>query len=51
MAGPIYSRVGYLPGRRRTENEWNWAVEGYQSLGETPMVKILNRSPHGFRKE
>jgi D-psicose/D-tagatose/L-ribulose 3-epimerase len=35
MAGPIYSRVGYLPGRRRTENEWNWAVEGYQSLGET----------------
>jgi D-psicose/D-tagatose/L-ribulose 3-epimerase len=35
IAGPVYSPVGYLPGRRRTTDEWNWAVEGYQSLGET----------------
>lgn len=35
MAGPIYSPVGYLPGRRRTEDEWKWAVEGYQLLGDT----------------
>jgi D-psicose/D-tagatose/L-ribulose 3-epimerase len=34
LAGPLYSPVGYLPGRRRTDDEWKWAVEGYQSLGE-----------------
>jgi D-psicose/D-tagatose/L-ribulose 3-epimerase len=33
MAGPLYSPVGYLPGRRRTTDEWKWAVECYQSLG------------------
>jgi D-psicose/D-tagatose/L-ribulose 3-epimerase len=32
LAGPLYSPVGYLPGRRRTEDEWKWAVEGYQSV-------------------
>jgi D-psicose/D-tagatose/L-ribulose 3-epimerase len=35
VAGPLYSPVGYLPGRRRTTDEWKWAVEGFQSLGET----------------
>ena len=35
MAGPIYSPVGYLPGRRRTADEWKWAVEGHQQLGDT----------------
>jgi D-psicose/D-tagatose/L-ribulose 3-epimerase len=35
VAGPLYSAVGYLPGRRRTPDEWKWAVEGHQSLGET----------------
>jgi D-psicose/D-tagatose/L-ribulose 3-epimerase len=35
IAGPLYSPVGYLPGRRRTEDEWNRAVECYQSLGDT----------------
>ena len=35
IAGPVYSPVGYLPGRRRTTQEWNWAVEGYQSIGDT----------------
>ena len=33
IAGPLYSPVGYLPGRRRTEDEWKWAVEAYQELG------------------
>ncbi len=33
IAGPLYSPVGYLPGRRRTKEEWKWAVEGYQELG------------------
>jgi D-psicose/D-tagatose/L-ribulose 3-epimerase len=35
LAGPLYSPVGYLPGRRRTADEWKWAVEGFQALGDT----------------
>lgn len=35
LAGPLYSPVGYLPGRRRTPDEWKRAVECYQSLGAT----------------
>jgi D-psicose/D-tagatose/L-ribulose 3-epimerase len=35
VCGPLYSPVGYLPGRRRTDDEWKWAVEGFQSLGDT----------------
>lgn len=35
LAGPLYSPVGFLPGRRRTADEWKRAVEGHQSLGET----------------
>ncbi len=33
LAGPLYSPVGYLPGRRRTSEEWTHAVEGYRELG------------------
>ena len=50
IAGPIYSPVGYLPGRRRTADEWKHAVECYQSLGDvsarhavTLAVEPLNR--------
>ena len=32
MGGPLYSPVGYLPGRRRTADEWKWAVEGYITM-------------------
>lgn len=35
IAGPLYSPVGFLPGRRRTADEWHWAIECYQSLGPT----------------
>lgn len=35
LAGPLYCPVGYLPGRRRTPDEWRWAVEAYQRLGDT----------------
>jgi D-psicose/D-tagatose/L-ribulose 3-epimerase len=35
MAGPIYSPVGSLPGRRRTADEWKWAVEGYHAIADT----------------
>lgn len=50
LAGPLYSPVGYLPGRRRTADEWAWAIEGFQSLGEvlienhiTLAIEPLNR--------
>jgi len=33
--GPFCAPVGYLPGRRRTDEEWKRAVEGLQALGET----------------
>jgi D-psicose/D-tagatose/L-ribulose 3-epimerase len=35
IAGPLYSPVGYLPGRRRTNDEWERAVECYRELGGT----------------
>lgn len=50
IAGPLYSPVGYLPGRRRTADEWRWAVEGYQAIGDvlvahgvTLAIEPLNR--------
>jgi D-psicose/D-tagatose/L-ribulose 3-epimerase len=50
IAGPIYSPVGYLPGRRRNSDEWNRAVECYQSLADalarhdvTLAIEPLNR--------
>ena len=33
LAGPLYAPVGYLPGRRRTQEEWSRAVDGWQTLG------------------
>lgn len=33
IAGPLYSPVGYLPGRRRTKEEWKWAVDAYEQVG------------------
>ena len=35
VGGPLYAPIGYLPGRRRTPDEWHWAVECFQSLGDT----------------
>ena len=50
IAGPLYAPVGYLPGRRRTEDEWKWAVECCQQLGDlldrtgvTLAIEPLNR--------
>lgn len=48
--GPFCCAVGYLPGRRRTEEEWKRCVDGLQQLGETAQasgvrvaVEPLNR--------
>lgn len=37
IAGPLYAPVGYLPGRRRTADEWKRAVEAFQEL--TPALE------------
>src|SRR5262249_50102184 len=34
LAGPMYFPVGYLPGRRRTSDEWARAVESWQRLAD-----------------
>jgi D-psicose/D-tagatose/L-ribulose 3-epimerase len=51
ICGPVYAPIGYLPGRRRNSEEWSWAVECLQSLGEeldlhgvTLAVEPVNRS-------
>jgi D-psicose/D-tagatose/L-ribulose 3-epimerase len=35
VAGPLFSPVGYLPGTRRTDDEWNRCVEAYHALAPT----------------
>jgi len=35
LAGPFYAPVGFLPGRRRTADEWNYTVEGLRQVGES----------------
>ena len=35
IAGPTYAPVGFLPGRRRNDDEWRWGVEFHQQLGDT----------------
>jgi len=34
IAGPLYSPVGYLSGRARTEDEWKYAVEGLRQVAD-----------------
>ncbi len=55
ICGPLYAPIGYLPGRRRNAEEWNWAVECFQSLGEaldahamTLAIEPVNRSETFF---
>ncbi len=50
LVGPLYAPVGYLPGRRRTQEEWRRAVDAYRSLtavldqtGVTLAIEPLNR--------
>ncbi len=50
VAGPLYTPVGELPGRRRTADEWKRAIDAYQQLtptleadGVTLAIEPLNR--------
>lgn len=35
LGGPLFAPIGYLPGHRPNQEEWNWAVEAFQKLGDT----------------
>jgi D-psicose/D-tagatose/L-ribulose 3-epimerase len=50
VCGPLYASLGVMAGRRRTDEEWKWAVEGLQTaarrgeeVGVTLCVEPLNR--------
>jgi D-psicose/D-tagatose/L-ribulose 3-epimerase len=50
ICGPLYAGLGVMTGRRRTKDEWKWAVEGLQvaaqhaaKLGVILCVEPLNR--------
>lgn len=34
LSGPIYTPVGHLTGRRRTDDEWKWVVDSWQELSK-----------------
>ena len=55
IGGPVYAPIGYLPGRRRTGEEWEWAIECFRSLAEnldaceiTLSIEPVNRSESHF---
>jgi D-psicose/D-tagatose/L-ribulose 3-epimerase len=50
LTGPLYAPVGYLVGRRRTEDEWGWcrdvfkaAAKKARQYGITMAMEFLNR--------
>ena len=50
ICGPLYAGLGVMTGTRRTQNEWEWAVDGLraaarrgQEVGVTLCVEPLNR--------
>jgi D-psicose/D-tagatose/L-ribulose 3-epimerase len=50
VSGPLYAPVGHLTGRARTEDEWNWCVDGLSAgaehaaaAGVTLVIEPLNR--------
>jgi len=56
FGGMIYCGWGYLTGKMRTEDEWKWAVEGYQQIaayarensGLTLAIEPVNRFESHF---
>ena len=35
IGGPVYAPIGYFTGRRRTVEEWKWAIDALQQLTHT----------------
>lgn len=55
LGGPLFGPIGYFSGRRRSQDEWNWAVEIFQRLGDVldandmPLtIEPVNRSETFF---
>jgi D-psicose/D-tagatose/L-ribulose 3-epimerase len=55
LGGPLFAPIGYLPKHRPTSEEWLWAVEAFQALGEvleangmTLSIEPVNRSETFF---
>lgn len=55
LGGPVYAPIGYLPEHRPTNDEWAWAVEAFQSVGDildsydvTLSIEPVNRSETFF---
>ena len=55
LGGPLYAPIGYLPEHRPNKDEWLWAVETFQALGEvldahqtTLSIEPVNRSETFF---
>ena len=55
LAGPLYAPIGYLPEHRPNAEEWSWAVEALQKLGDsleanqvTLAIEPVNRSETFF---
>jgi len=44
LGGPLFAPIGYLPGHRRSREEWNWAVECFQALGSILETHNINLS-------
>jgi D-psicose/D-tagatose/L-ribulose 3-epimerase len=44
LGGPLFAPIGYLPGRRRNQDDWNWAVEAFQRLGDALDANGVNLS-------
>jgi D-psicose/D-tagatose/L-ribulose 3-epimerase len=42
MCGPLYAGLGVMTGARRTEEEWQWAVEGLQAAAQRALeVEVI----------
>jgi D-psicose/D-tagatose/L-ribulose 3-epimerase len=55
LGGPLFAPIGYLPGHRPNQDEWSWAVEAFQKLGDalktnnvTLSIEPVNRSETFF---
>jgi D-psicose/D-tagatose/L-ribulose 3-epimerase len=55
LGGPLYAPIGYLPDHRPNEDEWRWAVEAFQAVGDlldangmTLSIEPVNRSETFF---
>jgi D-psicose/D-tagatose/L-ribulose 3-epimerase len=55
LGGPLFAPIAYLPEHRPSKDEWQWAVETFQALGEvldanqvTLSIEPVNRSETFF---